>query len=364
MEILDSTLREGEQSPEVSFTPEQRLELAIAIDELGVEFIEAGHPAVSEDVFKGIKSVASQGLNAKILAHSRARREDIDLVLRTDASWIGIFFCVSNRCLSKRFHITLEEAVARVVDSIDYAKSHGLKVRFTPEDTTRTEWENLEKVIQAAVQAGVDRISVADTTGVAHPWSFYSLVSRLREFGVPLHVHCHNDMGLALANAIMGIEAGAILVDATVNGIGERTGIVDLAQITTIANYHYGKNYNLEMLPLLSKKLQEITGLRIEKNRPIVGDFAFVHKAGLHVAAVIRDPYFYEFLPPEFFGRNREIFVDKYAGRASLEHYLHRVGIRNEKVVEKLLRRIKSSNMAYTPEMIVEEAKRIEKEVM
>ncbi len=364
MEILDSTMREGEQSPGVNFTPEQRVELALQLDELGVEFIEVGHPSVSEDVFQGIKMVAAQGLRARLLAHSRARKEDIDRVVKTDVPWIGIFFCISSRCLSRRFKITLEEALDRIVEAVEYAKAHGLRVRFTPEDTTRTEWENLERVITALKNVGVERISVADTTGVAYPLDFYSLVLRIRKFGIPLHVHCHNDMGLALANAIMGLEAGAMVADATVNGVGERTGIVDLAQLATVANYHYGKNYRLELLHPLSQWMERVTGMRVAKNHPVVGEHAFVHKAGLHVAAVVQDPSFYEFLPAEAFGRTREIFVDKYAGRASVEYHLLRAGIRNERVVKALLKKIKSSGAVYTPQMLVEEARKIEKEVM
>jgi len=364
IEILDSTLREGEQSPGVNFTPEQRVEIAIALDEIGVEYIEAGHPSVSEDVFRGIKDVVEQGLKANILVHSRAKREDIDMVLRTEAPWIGMFFCVSSHCLKMRFGITLEEAKRRIVDTIEYAKAHGLKIRFTPEDTTRTEWENLANVLEILRELKVDRVSVADTTGVAHPVEFYNLVKKVAKYGVAVHVHCHNDLGLAFANALMGIEAGAIVVDTTVNGIGERCGIVDLAQMATIARYRYGKKYKLDKLYLLSRRIEEITGIAVEKHHPIVGEHAFVHKAGLHVAAVVKDPSFYEFMPAEMFGRERKIYVDKYAGRATVEYYLNRAGLKNGKVVKELLARIKSSGRVYTPAMLVEEARKIEREVI
>ncbi|WP_346766027.1 homocitrate synthase [Thermococcus sp. M39] len=360
IQLLDSTLREGEQSPGVNFTPEQRLRIAIELDEFGVEFIEVGHPAVSQDVMEGIKLIANQGLKANLLAHSRALRRDIDLVLDTNVNWIGIFFCLSNACLQKRFNITLEQALDRIENAILYAKDHGLKVRFTPEDATRTEWENLERALSLAKELKVDRVSIADTTGSAHPLYFYELVRRVVGFGIPTNVHCHNDLGLALANAIMGIEAGATLVDATINGIGERVGIVDLAQISTILYYHYGiKHYKLEKLYELSQIIQEITGIRVQRNYPIVGENAFIHKAGLHVSAVVKDPRFYEFLPAEIFGRERAIYLDKYAGRDSIRFYLEKIGIRDEEITEKLLSIVKNSQEVFTPERLLEEARKM-----
>ncbi|ALV62699.1 Homocitrate synthase [Thermococcus sp. 2319x1] len=358
--VLDSTLREGEQTPGVNFSPEDRLRIGIALDEIRVDFIEAGHPAVSEEILEGIRLLASQGLNANILAHSRALRSDIDLVLKAEAEWIGIFMCLSRRCLERRFRTDLSEALARIEDAILYAKDHGLKVRFTPEDTTRTEWENLTAALNLARELKVDRVSIADTTGVAHPLEFYDLVKRVVEFGIPVNVHCHNDLGLALANAIMGIEAGATLVDATINGIGERAGIVDLSQLLAVLYYHYGiKKYRLEKLYSLSRLVSEITELQVQQNYPIVGQNAFTHKAGLHVSAVVRDPSFYEFLPPETFGRERTIYVDRFAGKDTIRFHLCRFGIHDEGIIEELLRRVKASRRPFTPEMLAEEARRM-----
>lgn len=360
VQILDSTLREGEQSAGVNFNPEQRLRIAVALDEFGVDFIEVGHPAVSQDVMEGIRAIASQGLKANLLAHSRAMKRDIDLVLDTEVDWIGIFLCVSNSCLQKRFNITLEQALERIENTVLYAKDHGLKVRLTPEDTTRTEWQNLERVLRLAKEINVDRVSVADTSGSAHPLYFYELVRRVVDFGIPTNLHCHNDLGLALANAIMGIEAGATLVDATINGIGERTGIVDLAQISTILYHHYGvRRYRLDMLYELSQLIQEITGIRVQNNYPIVGRNAFIHKAGLHVSAVIKDPLFYEFLPAELFGRKREIYLDKYAGKDSIRFYLRQTGIEDDKLAEKLLGLLKTSQEPFTVERLFEEARKL-----
>ncbi len=358
--ILDSTLREGEQTPGVNFSPEDRLRIGIALDEVGVDFIEAGHPAVSDEIFEGVRLLVNQGLNANLLAHSRALKSDIDLVLKAETPWIGIFLCVSDNCLRRRFGITLEMAMERIEEAVTYAKDHGLRVRFTPEDTTRTEWENLKAVLSLVRELRVDRVSIADTTGSAHPLEFYDLVKRFVDFGIPVNVHCHNDLGLALANALMAIEAGASLVDATVNGIGERSGIVDLAQLAAVLTYHYGvRKYRLEKLYSLSRLVSEITGIGVQDNSPIVGRNAFTHKAGLHVSAVVRDPSFYEFLPAETFGRERVIYVDRFAGRDTIRFHLRRFGIEDEGVVEALLRKVKSSRRPFTPEALAEEARRM-----
>ncbi len=270
--------------------------------------------------------------------------------------------CLSQRCLERRFRTDLSGALTRVEDAILYAKDHGLKIRFTPEDTTRTEWKNLTAALNLARELKVDRVSIADTTGAAHPpLEFYDLVKRVVEFGIPVNVHCHNDLGLALANAIMGIEAGATLVDATVNGIGERAGIVDLSHLLAALYYHYGvKKYRLEKLYSLSRLVSEITGLQVQVNYPpIVGQNAFTHKAGLHVSAVVRDPSFYEFLPAETFGRERTIYVDRFAGRETIRFHLSRFGIHDEEIIEELLRRVKASRRPFTPEMLAEEARRM-----
>ncbi len=346
IKLLDSTLREGAQSPGVSYTSKERLEIATALDEFEIDFIELGHPAVSDSVFEGVREVSSQNLDASLLAHSRATKEDIDLVIESGVEWIGIFLCVSERALKNRFEISLDEALQKIERSITYAKDHGLKVRFTPEDTIRTEWDNLFRTLSRAKDAGANRFSVADTTGSAYPFDFYQIVTDFLDYSIPTNVHCHDDMGLALTNAIMGVEAGATLVDASVNGIGERSGIVDLAQIAVTLKYHYDIDaYNLHKLNELSEMIQNITGLKVQENQPIVGENAFVHNSGLHVSAVIEDPNTYEFMPAEDLGRKREVHLDMYSGKDSVKHYLEKKGIKaDDKTVKKILASLKSSS--------------------
>ena len=158
VEILDSTLREGEQTPGVTFSVEEKLIIANLLDEFGVNIIEAGHPRVSEDIYRGVKEIANQGYNAEILAHCRAKIEDIDVARSCNVDWVGIFFCVSNRRLEQQFRSNINRGIDLITQAIEYAKDHGLKVRYTPEDAIRTDFTSLIKVSRAAVEAGVDRI--------------------------------------------------------------------------------------------------------------------------------------------------------------------------------------------------------------
>lgn len=322
VEILDSTLREGEQTPGVTFYVEEKIAIANLLDGFGVDIIEAGHPMVSKDVFKGVKAIANEGYNAEILAHCRAVKEDIDMAILCDVDWVGIFFCVSNQRLEQQFRLNLDKAVDLVTNMVEYAKDHGLKVRYTPEDTVRTDYASVVKVSKAAVEAGADRISIADTVGAATPQQMYKLVSRLKsDLKIKLNVHCHNDLGLATANALAAYEAGVTMIDTSVNGLGERAGITPLAELCLALHclYKVRKNWVLEKLPILSEIVSEFSGVKVSPNTPVVGKNVFSHNAGLHVAAVIHDPKYYEIIPAELVKGKRDFVLDKMAGRQTIQ---------------------------------------------
>ncbi len=349
-EILDSTLREGEQTPGVHFNVEQKLRIARLLDEFGVDFIEAGHPMVSQEIREGVQAVAHEGLHAEILAHARAVREDVDAARACDADWVGIFFSVRDKRLEEQFRKNIDQAVEIVQDAVSYAKAHGLRVRYTPEDTVRSPWENVTRVARAAVEAGADRISVADTTGCMTPTRMKDFVARLRmAVRVPLNVHCHNDLGMAVANSLAAVEAGAQLVDVTVNGLGERTGIAPLAETTTALHLNYGTEnpWRLELLPELSRIVAEASRIPIHAQAPIVGDNAFRHNAGLHVAAVFVNPHHYESIPASLVGRTRSVWVDRFAGLHTLEFKCRELGLTaTPSQLEAVLRRIKAEERA------------------
>lgn len=318
VEILDSTLREGEQTPGVTFTVNEKLEIAGLLDDFGVNFIEAGHPAVSDDVKLGLRTIANQGFKANIVAHSRAMKDDIDLALKCDVNWVGLFISVLGDRLKVHFQKDLDQVSDLVSDAVSYAKDHGLKVRYTPEDTIRSDFSSVVRVCTAALEAGADRISVADTVGAAIPTIMGSFIERLiSETGAHVNVHCHNDLGMALANSLAAYENGAVTIDACVNGLGERAGITDLASLAVSLEVHYGidNGYDLELLPELSRRVEELSGFKVASNAPITGENAYTHNAGLHVSAALKRPSFYEVVPAESVGRTRCFQVDKMSSR-------------------------------------------------
>ena len=233
IEILDSTLREGEQTPGVSFTKSQKIEIVKMLDNFGVDFIELGHPAVSKDIYSTIKLLNSEPLTSEKIVHARLKKSDIDDAVNLGVPWIGLFFGTSKDYLHDKYNLDEKNALEMIKESIEYAKCNGLKIRFTAEDASRTDIEFLIKIGKLAEKAGADRFSLADTVGILYPAKVTELVSVLiSELKIPLHMHCHNDFGLATANALQALQSGVKCVDVTINGLGERCGLPPLAEVT------------------------------------------------------------------------------------------------------------------------------------
>lgn len=330
-ELLDTTLREGEQTRGVQFTREQKVHIAGLLDAFGIDFLEVGHPAAAPQVARDARAVTGLGLRAHTLAHARAIDADIDAAAASDADWVGIFFSVSDQAMESRFRKDLDACVALVTRAVERAKAHGLSVRYTPEDTVRSDFAKVARVAQAAVAAGADRIAIADTTGHMTPDAMGDFVRRLRgEVPVPLNVHCHDDLGLATANVLSAIQNGARLADVCVNGIGERAGIASLAEVATLLTVKGlapQGTWRLDMLPEISEYVSRASGMPLSPTAPIVGRNAFSHNAGLHVAAVLVDPAFYESIPAHLVGRERYIVVDRLSGKAAVRHRLEGAGV-------------------------------------
>ena len=329
-EILDTTLREGEQTPYVNFTVDEKIEIARLLDEVGVEMIEAGDPSVAPSIARAVENIASLGLRAEIVAHSIATRASIDRVKACGADRVAIFYATSKIHLDAKLHKTPEQAIAIICEHIAYARSLGLKVRYTPEDATRTDFEFLVQVCNAAIEAGADRISFADTLGIMQPHLMFEKVCALRQRLLPckIDLHCHDDYGLALANAMAGIHAGADCIHTTVNGLGERTGIPDLAEtIVAFHNLDGVQKYNLQPLMNLSSYLEKVSGFFLAPNKPITGQNAFSHKSGVHTNGVLKDPRTYEPFDPSLLGRERKIVIDKYTGKSAVAARLEEYGI-------------------------------------
>ena len=345
IEILDSTLREGEQTPGVSFTVGQKIALAKRLDTFGVDFIELGHPAVSPDVYEAVEALNDLDLIAEKMAHGRAAKSDINDVVAIGVGWMGIFFGTSPLSLKHKFNITKSEALIRIETAVKYGKDKGLKLRFTAEDASRTDLDFLIQVGQLVQKAGVDRFSLADTVGCLTPTQTKKLVSRIvSELDIPVHVHCHNDFGMATANALSALESGAQCVDVAVNGLGERCGLPPLAEVVTALTniYKINGNWDLGLIPELTDMVASFSKLDSNANQPIVGKNAFTHKAGLHVKAVVKEPKSYEAISPESLHRKRHFVIDKFTGAAALINKLEGIGIKvSSQKLDPILKEIK-----------------------
>ena len=346
IEILDSTLREGEQTPGVSFTLDQKIALAKRLDAFGVDFIELGHPAVSPDVYEAVEALNNLELKAKKMAHGRASKSDINDVAAIGVDWMGIFFGTSPLSLKHKFNVTKPEALNRIETAVKYGKDKGLKLRFTAEDASRTDLDFLIQVGQLVQNAGVDRFSLADTVGCFTPTQTKKLVNRMMsELDIPIHVHCHNDFGMATANALSALETGAQCVDVAINGLGERCGLPPLAEVViALTNiYKVNGNWDLGLIPELSELVKTFSNLDSNANQPIVGKNAFTHKSGLHVKAVVKEPESYEAISPESVHRKRHFVIDKYTGKFALNNRLIHMGISvTSKELDTILIKIKS----------------------
>lgn len=353
--ILDSTLREGEQHPGVSFTNKHRIQIAWMLDYFGVDQIEIS-PVVSEDHREATRTIIKQGLKADIVSHGRALRSDIDISLGCDAEWCAAYLGISDIHLKDKLRISRGEALERAIDTVEYAKSHGLKIRFTVEDGSRADPEFLMEVCQEIEKAGADRISLPDTVGILRPIGMYNFVKSVRErISVPLDAHVHNDIGLAVANALAACDAGVDQIHTTIDGIGERTGIPPLAEVAVALTYLYKSpnDFRLDMLLDLSRLIKDYTSIVPYDSKPIVGSSAYKHKAGTHLAAILRNPAAYEPIPPRSVGNTRRIVFGELAGKTGASYLMSLLGLKENgedaKAVAAGLKRLRMGDLIEIP---------------
>src|ERR687883_1457931 len=366
--ILDSTLREGEQHPGVSITKKQRIQIAWLLDSFGVDQIEIS-PVVSQDHFEATKTIIRQGLKADILAHVRAIKSDVDVAISCNASWVATYMGISDIHLSAKLKISREEAKIRALDVADYINAHGLKARFTMEDASRTDPGFLLEMCKEMNCRGIRRISIPDTVGIMRPTGMYNLVKTVYEnidkSKSSLDVHCHNDLGLALANALAGCEAGADQIHTTIDGFGERTGIPSLSEtaVALMLIYKSNNDLRLHMLKDLSKTIAEYVGLQIPESKPIVGDSAYKHKAGTHLAAILKNPAAYEILDPKIVGNRRKIVFGELAGKNGAGYLLSLLGLEpRQNEGEILARGLKELRMGDILELYLDD--RLERKIL
>jgi isopropylmalate/homocitrate/citramalate synthase len=361
IKILDSTLREGEQHPGVSFSNKQRIQIAWMLDSFGVDQIEIS-PIVSLDHRDATKIILKQGLKADIVAHVRAIKSDVDVAIDCNASWVATYLGISDIHLSSKLRISREEAKIRALEVADYIKSHGLKSRFTMEDASRTDPDFLLDMCKEISNRGMERISIPDTVGIMRPRGMYNIVKFVHDnidtSKTSLDVHCHNDVGLALSNALSGCEGGADQIHTTIDGIGERTGIPTLAETAVALNLIYKSNndFRLHMLKDLSRTISEYTKIPIHESKPLVGDSSYKHKAGTHLAAILRNPSAYEIIEPKLVGNRRKIVFGELSGKNGSAYLLSILGLGASKEnAESLARGLKELRMGDILELYLDE---------
>ena len=332
--VFDTTLRDGEQTPGVSLSPDQKLAIAKRLDALGVDAIEAGFPVISAGESDAVKMIAGAGLGAEICGLARASKKDIDAAIDCGLGYVHTFIATSDIHLQDKLHMTRDECVSRAVEAVEYAKSHGLQVEFSAEDATRTDRGFLRDVFGRVAGAGADRIDIPDTVGYSTP-AYMAQITRdaADATGLPVSVHCHNDFGLAVANAISGVQAGAACAHVTVNGIGERAGNASLEELVMgLQCLPFGEKYetgiNTPLLYETSRFVSNLVGISVQANKAIVGDNAFGHESGIHTHGVLSNPLTYEPINPELVGRKRWLQVGKHAGLHGMNAMLQEYGIR------------------------------------
>jgi 2-isopropylmalate synthase len=328
--ILDTTLRDGEQTPGVSLTAEDKIEIAQQLCKLGVDIIEAGFPSSSEGERKVVKEIAKLGLTSKVCGLSRCTKKDIDAALECDVDLIHVFIPTSPVQMKHAVNMTPEQVLASAVESIQYVKKHGVACEFSPMDATRTEMPFLRQICKAAQEAGMDSLNVPDTVGCMIPKTTYELFKELKTFiKVPISAHCHNDFGLAVANSLAAVEAGADQVHTAINGLGERAGNAALEEVVTTLHvvYGYKTNINTRLLYSTSRMVASLSGVSVQVNKAIVGENAFAHESGIHTRGVTEQPLTFEPISPELVGRTRKLVAGKLAGTRGIQAELNEIGI-------------------------------------
>ncbi len=329
--IWEETLRDGEQTPGVFFTVDEKLKIAKMLDDMGVGIMDVGIPVVSKEEFKAVKAVANEGLKATIIGAARTVRSDIDACVEADVDETSIFVACSDLHLKYKLQKTREEVLEISVESVQYARDHGLQVSFVTEDTVRADLDFVTELYNACTEAGARRAVLCDTVGVMTPSAMQWWIGEIKKRFKPiqLSIHCHNDLGMAVANTLAAIECGVEVPHTTVNGIGERSGNASFEELILGLEmlYDYRTGIDLSKIYELSRTVEEISGIPIAINKPIVGYNAFSHESGIHTDGVLKKTLTYEPIDCETIGRTRRFIFGKHTGQAAVADKLEKAGI-------------------------------------
>ncbi len=350
--MVDETFREGIKAPMVFLTYVEKLKLAKMMDETGISVINVGFPGLSEDEKRSVKRIVNESFDkAKLTASSAATRAHVDACLEAGMKEINIEAPVNGLNLQYRLKISKDEAVKRIVESIEYARKHGLTVDFVLSDGSRTPLEDILTVFEAAVGAGASKLVIADTVGFLRPLAMRYVISHVRDGlsdavrkKIPLSVHCHNDFGLATANTLASVEEGATYLHTSLVGYGERAGLAPFEEVVAALEllYNIETGIDMERIYRLAQLTEKSFALPIQFHKPIVGDTTFTHEVDEHVEGMLAHPLMFEPFPPEIVGRETTLFVGRNTGQTLLQGLLEKAGIRaSPRQIDEILRHVK-----------------------
>ena len=365
VKLHDATLRDGEQTAGVVFSVEDKIQIAEKLDEIGIERIEAGMPAVSNDDYNAVKSICKRNLNADIFSFVRAMRVDIDKSVDCGVHGIIIEVPIGYPKLKYQFNWTWENVLEKSLDCINYAKKQGLYTVFFPYDTTRAREEDLENLVKGVMaDSAPDAIGVVDTMGCALPGSVKYLVRKMKELtnGLPVEVHTHNDFGMGVATELAGMEAGSTVLHSCVNGLGERTGNAATEELIVALKVLYGlkNDYKLDKLIEVCQLVEKISGVPIASNKPIAGSRNYTRESGIGADLVMSQPLAMFATDPRCFAREGSVVLGKKSGKASVEYYFDQLGITSsEALVETVLKKVKELGTEKKGLLTIDEFKRI-----
>ena len=345
IKVFDTTLRDGEQTPGVSLTTNEKFRIASKLDEISIDYIEAGSAITSEGERESIKQITKQGFDSEILSFSRPLTKDIDYCIECDVDAVNLVVPTSDLHISDKLKTTKDKLIELSNDAIDYCKDHGLIVELSAEDASRSDVDFLKTVYLNAIEHKVDRLCVCDTVGILTPDSSFELFNSLKELSAPISCHCHNDFGLAVANTLSAIKGGASEIHTTINGIGERAGNTSFEECVVSIDRlfsEFSTNIKINEIYDISKLVARSTGVYIQPNKAIVGENAFSHESGIHSDGIIKNSATYEPMTPELVGRKRKFVVGKHMGTHGLDNRLKELGLNvNEDQLKKIHDEIK-----------------------
>jgi len=350
--MVDESFREGIKAPTVFLTYVEKVKLAKMMDETGISAINIGFPGLSEEEKRSVKRIVNESFeHAKLTASSAATKAHVDACMEVGMKEINIETPFNGLNLQYRLKSTKEEHLKRVVESVSYAKKHGLTVNFVLSDGTRTPLEDILQIFEATAAAGASKLAIADTVGFIRPLAMRYLIGHVRDGlsnevkqKIPLSVHCHNDFGLATANTLAAVEEGATYLHTSLIGFGERAGLAPFEEVVTTLEllYNIDTGVDMERVYRLAQLAEKSFALPIQFHKPIVGDTTFAHEVDEHVEGMLAHPLMFEPFPPEIVGRETSLFVGRNTGQTLLQSLLEKAGIRaSARQMDEILRHVR-----------------------